>query len=115
MEVFGAKAVIAVPGLDGERPPPHQPSGPPGTGPAIIFTRSDLTVPWDPSYGNLLEFAEACDIPVSFGCRIGVCHNCETGVLTGAVTYTTEPLDRPDAEHALLCCSEPAGELTLEL
>jgi ferredoxin-NADP reductase/MOSC domain-containing protein YiiM/ferredoxin len=115
MEVFGAKAVIVVPGLDGERPPPHEPSGPPGTGPAITFSRANLTVPWDPSYGNLLEFAEACDVPVSFGCRIGVCHNCETGVLAGAVTYTTEPLDRPDDEHALLCCSEPAGELTLEL
>jgi ferredoxin-NADP reductase/MOSC domain-containing protein YiiM/ferredoxin len=115
MEVFGAKAVIVAPGLDGERPPPHRPSGPPGDGPPVTFSRSNLTLPWDPSYGNLLEFAEACDIPVSFGCRIGVCHYCETGLLTGAVAYATEPLEPPDGEHVLLCCSHPTGEVTLEL
>ena len=115
MEVFGAKAVTFAPGLEGERPVPHAPSGPPGAGPAVTFSRSNLTLPWDPDYGSLLEFAEACDIPVSFGCRIGVCHYCETGLLTGAVSYTTAPLEPPDGEHVLLCCSRPAGEVTLEL
>ena len=115
MEVFGAKAVTFAPGLDGERPPPHPPSGSPGDGPAVTFSRSNLTLPWDPSYGNLLEFAEACDVPVSFGCRIGVCHYCETGLLTGAVSYATAPLEPPDGEHVLLCCSQPTGEVTLEL
>jgi ferredoxin-NADP reductase/MOSC domain-containing protein YiiM/ferredoxin len=115
IEVFGAQAVIAAPGLDGEHPPPHPPSGPPGTGPKVTFSRSDLTLPWDPSYGNLLELAEACDIPVSFGCRIGVCHYCETGLLAGEVTYGTEPLERPEGERVLLCCTQPASEVTLEL
>jgi ferredoxin-NADP reductase/ferredoxin len=115
MEVFGAKAVTFAPGLDGKRPSPHPPGGPPADGPAVTFSRSNLTLPWDQSYGNLLEFAEACDIPVNFGCRIGVCHYCETGLLTGEVTYTSEPLEPPDGEHALLCCSRPTGEVTLEL
>ncbi|MFZ1996646.1 MAG: MOSC and FAD-binding oxidoreductase domain-containing protein [Solirubrobacteraceae bacterium] len=115
MEVFAAKAVTFAPGLDGERPPPHPPSGPPADGPAVTFSRSNLTLPWDPGYGNLLEFTEACDIPVSFGCRIGVCHSCETGLLTGEVSYSTEPLEPPDAEHVLLCCSQPTTEVTLEL
>ena len=115
MEVFGAKAVAFAPGLDGERPPPHLPKGPPAHGPAVTFSRSNLTLPWDPSYGNLLEFAEACDVPVSFGCRIGVCHYCETGLLTGEVSYATAPLEPPDTEHVLLCCSQPTGEVTLEL
>ncbi len=110
MEVFGAKAVIVAPGLEGEHPPPHAPAGPPGAGPPVTFGRSNLTLPWDPGYGNLLEFAEACDIPVSFGCRIGVCHYCETGLLTGKVAYNTEPLEPPDGEHVLLCCSRPTGE-----
>ncbi|MGH2894463.1 MAG: 2Fe-2S iron-sulfur cluster-binding protein [Solirubrobacteraceae bacterium] len=81
----------------------------------MTFSRSNLTLRWDPSYGNLLEFAEACDIPVSFGCRIGVCHYCETGLLTGEVSYATAPLEPPDGEHVLLCCSQPTGEITLEL
>ncbi|HEX3974644.1 MAG TPA: MOSC and FAD-binding oxidoreductase domain-containing protein [Solirubrobacteraceae bacterium] len=115
MEVFGAKAVIVAPGLEGEHPPPHAPAGPPGDGPPVTFSRSNLTLRWDPGYGNLLEFAEACDIPVSFGCRIGVCHYCETGLLTGEVAYATEPLEPPDGEHVLLCCSRPTGEVTLEL
>ena len=115
MEVFGAKAVIVAPGLEGEHPPPHVPAGPPGNGAAVTFSRSNLSLPWDPGYGNLLEFAEACDIPVSFGCRIGVCHYCETGLLTGEVAYGTEPLEPPDSEHVLLCCSRPDGEITLEL
>ena len=115
MEVFGAQAVISAPGLGGEHPPPHPPSGLSGTGPEVTFSRSDLVVAWDPSYRSLLEFAEACDIPVSFGCRIGVCHYCETGLLAGEVSYGTEPLERPEGERVLLCCTQPASELTLEL
>ncbi|HEX5193786.1 MAG TPA: MOSC and FAD-binding oxidoreductase domain-containing protein [Solirubrobacteraceae bacterium] len=115
-ETFGAVAAGArPPGMEAEQPPPHPPAGEPGTGPAVTFSRSGLTVAWDPSYGNLLELAEACDVPVSFGCRTGVCHYCESGLLTGSVDYVTEPLDAPDAEHVLMCCAQPASEVTLEL
>jgi ferredoxin len=116
MEIFGAKPATArAPGLDGDRPPPHQPDGAPGDGPAITFSRSGLTVPWDSSYSNLLEFAEACDVPVSFGCRTGVCHYCESEVLTGDVEYDITPLEPPAPEHLLMCCSRPVTELTLDL
>ena len=81
----------------------------------MTFSRSSVTASWDPSYGNLLEFAEACDVPVNFGCRNGVCHLCESGVLTGEIEYVIEPLERPDAEHLLMCCAQPTSELTLEL
>jgi ferredoxin len=93
----------------------HAPSGAPGRGPAVTFSRSSLTASWDPSYGNLLEFAEACDVPVNFGCRNGVCHLCESGLLTGDTEYVIEPLEAPDAEHVLMCCAAPASDLTLEL
>ena len=115
MEAFGAAAVRRPPGLEGDRPAPHVPAGAPGPGPAVTFSRSSVTASWDPSYGNLLEFAEACDVPVNFGCRNGVCHLCESGVLTGDIEYVTEPLERPDAEHLLMCCAQPTSELTLEL
>jgi ferredoxin-NADP reductase/MOSC domain-containing protein YiiM len=116
METFGADtAVVRPPGMQGDRPAPHPPAGDPGTGPAVTFSRSGLTVPWDPSYGNLLEFAEACDVPVSFGCRNGVCHYCESGLLTGDVDYVIEPLDPPDGEHLLMCCTQPETEVTVEL
>jgi ferredoxin-NADP reductase len=115
METFGAVAAgPRAPGLD-KQPPPHVPAGAPGTGPAVTFSRSGLTVPWDRSYGSLLELAEACDVPVSFGCRNGVCHYCESGLLAGDVDYVTEPLEAPDAEHVLMCCTTPTTEVTLDL
>ncbi len=115
MEIFGARAVAFAPGLAGEHAPPHPPPGAPGTGPPVTFSASNLVVPWDPAYGSLLELAEACDVPVSFGCRIGVCHSCQSGLLAGEITYTAEPLEPPDGEHVLVCCAQPAGEITLEL
>ncbi len=88
-----------------------RPRAPPGTGQPVTFARSNLTVAWDTSYGNLLEFAEACDVPVSFRCRTGVCHNCESGILSGDVTYRTDPLEPPPEGRVLLCCSRPSSEL----
>jgi ferredoxin-NADP reductase/MOSC domain-containing protein YiiM len=114
-ETFGSAAVIAPPGRGGDRPPPHPPAGPVGSGPAVTFARSNLTVAWDPGYANLLELAEACDVPVSFGCRNGVCHYCEAGLLTGAIAYGTEPLERPGAGRLLMCCAQPTDEITVEL
>jgi ferredoxin-NADP reductase/MOSC domain-containing protein YiiM len=114
-EIFGTGPVIAVPGLPTDRPAPHAPTGPAGDGAPVTFSRSSLTVAWDPSYGNLLELAEACDVPVSFGCRNGVCHNCESGLLDGSVTYVTEPLEAPGPERVLVCCAQPAAPVTLEL
>ena len=103
------------PGRLGDRPAPHQPAGPPGTAAPVTFSRSSLTVAWDDSYPNLLEFAEACDVPASYGCRHGVCHYCEVGVLSGDYEYGTEPLERPASDKVLLCCAQPTSEMTLEL
>ncbi len=115
MEVFGAAAVIAPGAADSDGPAPHQPAGAAGRGPAVTFSRSNLTVAWDPAHSSLLELAEACDVPVSFGCRTGVCHYCETGILAGEVTYTTPPLEQPSGGRILVCCSQPRSEVALEL
>ena len=81
----------------------------------MTFARSNLAVAWDPSYSSLLELAEACDVPVRFSCRTGVCHYCETGILTGTIAYGPKPLEPPPAGRVLVCCSKPTAELTLEL
>jgi ferredoxin-NADP reductase/MOSC domain-containing protein YiiM/ferredoxin len=113
-EAFKQGAPIT-PGKLGDRKAPHQPTGPRGTGVAITFSRSNLTADWDDSYPNLLEFAEACDVPASYGCRHGVCHYCETGVLSGDYEYRTEPLEHPTPDNVLLCCARPTSQMTLEL
>jgi ferredoxin-NADP reductase/MOSC domain-containing protein YiiM/ferredoxin len=114
-EAFGTVAVHASGIVSAGQRTPHLPAGPPGGGPAVTFVRSNLTVEWDAQYPSLLDFAEACDVRVAFGCRNGTCHNCETGILAGTVEYTLDPLEPPPEGRILVCCSQPASELTLDL
>jgi ferredoxin-NADP reductase/MOSC domain-containing protein YiiM len=95
--------------------PPHPPAGEPGTGPTIAFARSDLTVPWRSDYGTLLELAEACDVPVRWSCRTGVCQTCETTLIAGSVDYSPDPVEAPMAGSVYLCCSRPQDDLVLDL
>ena len=114
-EVFGAVAAYASGIVKAGDRAPHAPDGPPGAGPVVTFSRSSLAAPWDDRYPSLLDFAEACDVPVGFGCRNGTCHSCESGLLAGEVAYTTDPLEPPPEGRVLVCCSRPGSELTLDL
>jgi ferredoxin-NADP reductase/MOSC domain-containing protein YiiM/ferredoxin len=95
--------------------PPHPPPGEPGSGPAIAFARSDLAVPWSGDFASLLELAEACDVPVRWSCRTGVCHSCETTLIAGSVDYDPDPVEPPAAGSALICCARPRGDVVLDL
>jgi ferredoxin-NADP reductase/MOSC domain-containing protein YiiM/ferredoxin len=94
---------------------PHPPAGQPGNGPTIAFARSDLTIPWTSDYGTLLELAEACDVPVRWSCRTGVCHTCETTLIAGNVDYNPDPVEPPTDGSVLICCSQPRDDIVLDL
>jgi ferredoxin len=64
---------------------------------------------------HLLELAEACDVPVRWACRTGVCHNCESGLISGSVTYQPDPLDPPAEGNVLICCSRPRGDVVIDI
>lgn len=114
-EIFGAQKAIT-PGIaDAPHPPPHAPEGPEGSGPRISFARSGLSVRWDEKFPSLLDFAEACDVPVRWSCRIGVCHTCESGLIAGNVAYQPDPLEPPAQGNLLICCSRPAGDVVIDL
>jgi ferredoxin-NADP reductase/MOSC domain-containing protein YiiM len=114
-EVFGQEAPIT-PGISrSSRPPVHAPAGKPGAGPQISFTRSGLTVSWDSRFSSLLELAEACDVPVRWACRTGVCHTCECALIGGAVQYNPDPLEPPATGNLLICCSIPSGDIEVDL
>lgn len=113
-EIFGALEAIT-PGMARVVHNPHPPQWPPGSGPAVSFARSGITAAWDPRFGSLLELAEACDVPVRWSCRTGVCHTCMTGLIDGSVVYNAEPLERPAPGNALVCCSQPNEDVTLDL
>ena len=108
-EIFGSEP------LEGAEHEPHPPPGEPGSGPEVAFTTSGLTVRWDPGFGSLLELAEACDVPVAWSCRTGVCHSCECGLVDGELAYEPDPLEQPEHGRALICCSRPASDVALEL
>jgi ferredoxin-NADP reductase/MOSC domain-containing protein YiiM/ferredoxin len=94
---------------------PHPPAGEPGSGPTIEFARSGLAIPWSDDYASLLELAEACDVPVRWSCRTGVCHNCETTVIAGTVDYDPDPVEPPATGSVLICCSRPHAAVVLDL
>ena len=114
-EIFGPSKAIT-PGIaDAPHAAPHAPVGPAGIGPQISFARSGLNARWDPKFGSLLDFAEACEVPVRWSCRTGVCHMCESGLISGNVKYQPDPLDPPAQGNLLLCCAQPAGDIVLDL
>jgi ferredoxin-NADP reductase/MOSC domain-containing protein YiiM/ferredoxin len=114
-EVFGAEGRIT-PGVVGQTTrPPHPPEGRQGTGPLVSFVRTGFNVRWDDAFTSILELAEACDVPVRWSCRTGVCHTCETGLLDGTVAYDPQPLEPPGAGNVLVCCSRPGSNLAVDL
>lgn len=113
-EISGSEEAIT-PGMAQVVHTPHLPQGPPGSGPPVSFARTGITAAWDPKFGSLLELAEACDVPVRWSCRAGVCHTCMTGLIGGSIIYNPEPLERPAPENVLVCCSQPNAGVTLDL
>jgi len=95
---------------------PHPPKDDANTGPLVSFARSGVTAHWKAStYQSILELAEACDVPVRWACRTGVCHNCETGLISGQVVYGPEPLEKPADGNVLVCCSQPIRDVVIDL
>jgi ferredoxin-NADP reductase len=95
---------------------PHLPKEDANTGPLVSFARSGIAAHWKPSaYQSILELAEACDVPVRWSCRTGVCHSCESGLVSGTVVYGPEPLDKPADGNLLVCCSQPVGDVVIDL
>ncbi len=115
-EVFSGGPSLTPGVVTGPVRAPHQPTGEPGAGPQVSFARSGLTVHWRPAQDrSLLELAEACDVPVRWSCRTGVCHNCESGLISGSVAYAPDPLDPPAEENVLICCSQPQGDVVIDI
>ncbi len=114
-ERFGSRSPVNPGVVAVDAPPPHQPPGPPGTGPRVTFARSGLTAAWADGYASVLELAEACDVPTQWSCRTGVCHTCVTGVLSGEASYETPPLEAPGEDELLICSARPTADLVLDL
>jgi ferredoxin-NADP reductase/MOSC domain-containing protein YiiM len=115
-EIF-AGVEATTPGLVGAtQRAPHVPGDDPGSGPVVSFARSGIAAHWAPSkHRTLLELAEACDVPVRWACRTGVCHSCESGLVSGNVAYEPRPLDPPADGNVLTCCSRPCEDVVIDI
>src|SRR5262249_30236920 len=85
-------------------------------GPTFRAPSGGIAAHWKASsYQSILELAEACDVPVRWSCRTGVCHTCERGLVSGAVVYGPEPLDQPADGNLLVCCAQPIRDVVIDL
>jgi ferredoxin-NADP reductase/MOSC domain-containing protein YiiM len=116
VEIFNGSEAMT-PGVVGAATrAPHLPKDDANTGPLVSFARSGIAAHWKASaYQSILELAEACDVPVRWSCRTGVCHNCESGLVSGAVVYGPQPLDKPADGNLLVCCSQPIRDVVIDL
>jgi ferredoxin-NADP reductase/MOSC domain-containing protein YiiM/ferredoxin len=114
-ELFGALAA-STPGITGQvSRPPHQPPGPPESGPLVTFARSGIATPFGDGWRNVLDLADACDVPTRWACRTGVCHTCVTPLLSGDIGYAPDPLELPADGQVLICCARPATDIVLDM
>jgi ferredoxin-NADP reductase len=116
VELFNGSESMTPGVVSGATRAPHPPTNDTGTGPRVSFARSGITAHWQASlYQSILELAEACDVPVRWSCRTGVCHSCESGLVSGAVVYGPEPLEKPAKGNLLVCCSQPVRDVVIDL
>jgi len=81
---------------------------------SVTFARSNKTVRWEPSAGNLLEFAAAQGVKIDSGCCAGGCGSCVVAIKSGAVDYLKKPDAEPEAGSCLTCVCRPKNDLVLD-
>jgi ferredoxin-NADP reductase/MOSC domain-containing protein YiiM len=114
-ELFGTRPSIN-PGLSGQvSRRPHQPPGPPATGPMVTFARSGISARFGGEQRTVLELADACDVPTRWSCRTGVCHTCTTPLLSGSISYAPDPLEPPADGEVLICCARPDTDVVVDI
>ena len=116
IEIFNGSESITPGVVHAATRAPHLPNDDANTGPLVTFARSGIAAHWNAStYQSILELAEACDVPVRWSCRTGVCHTCECGLISGSGNYDPEPLEPPAAGNLLICCSRPQEDMVIDI
>ncbi len=79
----------------------------------VIFKKSNLECEWTGEHESILELAEANDLDLDYGCRMGNCTACQQPVVAGEVEYPNGHTGEPEEGNELLCCSQPKGDAEL--
>ena len=84
-------------------------------GATVTFSHTGKTVPWDPMFETILEFAESLGLSPAFSCREGICHTCMVELKDGDVLYPEEPEIPPDPGYVLICKAQPKGDIDIDI
>ncbi len=114
-ESFGPATLLRARASALNLPPPILHAEGDSNAPVVHFAKSGLSVAWDPSLNNLLEFAEEQGLMPDYSCRAGTCESCKTKVIAGSTEYLFEPFQAPTDGSVLLCCSIPKSDVTIDL
>jgi len=80
----------------------------------VTFSRSGKTVHWEPSAGNLLDFARAQGVRIDSGCCAGSCGSCLVAIKSGNVDYLKPPDAELEQGACLTCICRPKADLILD-
>jgi ferredoxin-NADP reductase len=97
-----------------KKPKPAAPAAAAAVEIEIEFSKSNKKLKWDNASDSILEFAEKNGISLDSGCRAGNCGTCLNAIISGEVSYTSEPDSMPEAGSCLTCCSVPKNNLVLD-
>ena len=64
---------------------------------------------------SILETLERENIEIQYHCRDGFCGACRSKLISGEVTYTTDPLAYIDDDEFLPCCTKSNSPITIEI
>ena len=79
----------------------------------INFQKSGVELDWDGTEESILESAEANDLDLDYGCRMGNCTACQQPLVSGEIEYPNGHTGEPEAGNILLCCSVPKDDIDL--
>ncbi|WP_420833137.1 class I ribonucleotide reductase maintenance protein YfaE [Shewanella gaetbuli] len=81
----------------------------------IVSLSGQPSILFDGKQANLLEALEYKKVKVFSECRNGFCGACKTKIISGKVSYLTEPLVELEQDECLPCCCIPQTDVDLEL
>ncbi|WOT06807.1 class I ribonucleotide reductase maintenance protein YfaE [Shewanella youngdeokensis] len=74
--------------------------------PVLLFNQQHLT---------LLQALEQKKVKTFSECRNGFCGQCKTKIISGSVSYLTDPLVSLANDECLPCCCVPTTDIDLDL
>lgn len=79
----------------------------------IEFVDSQQELPWHKNEGTVLDVALKNNVQIQYGCKVGNCHSCVVGIVSGEVSYLRSPSQMPEQGKCLACISIPKKDLKI--